>query len=316
VIYDWGFPSGLLFTAAQLETTKKDLGGGMTEHVMHTPAGPISMVTKADWRGGGTIKRWVSTVEDAERALSIPYVPSRPDLKPFFETKARLADRCVAQATFADPICIAGWIDAESLAVWTVEERGLVRRMLDVALERLVDQLRYCLEAGVGPVYYFNGPEVALPPLMSPRDFDEFVVDYDTQLIRLVHSYPGRLTIIHSHGRVNKFLERFAAIGTDGLNVLEPPPIGDTVLADAKRRIGDRVCLIGNVQYDDLARGSKEDVERLVREAIRDGGPGGGFILSPCASPYERPLPPKAAGNFVHYLKMGRRWGGYPLADS
>jgi uroporphyrinogen decarboxylase len=94
---------------------------------------------------------------------------------------------------------------------------------------------------------------------------------------------------------------------------LEPPPIGDVILSDAKRRVGDKMCLIGNIQYDDLARQSPGRVEELVKAAIRQGAPGGGFILSPCASPYERPLPAKAAGNFIHYLKTSRKYGAYPL---
>jgi len=280
-----------------------------------TPRGPVSAITRADWRGGGTVKRWIVTPEDAARVLSIPYVPPRPDLRPFLETRERLRARCVAQVTFCDPIGLAGWVDEITMATWTIEQRPLLRQMLDVALERLLDQIRYCLEHDVGPNYDFNGPEYALPPLMLPRDFEEFVVEYDTLLIDLIHSYPDRWVIVHSHGRVNRFLERFAALGLDGLNVLEPPPIGDVILAEAKRRIGDRVCLIGNIQYDDLARGTPEQIEALVRDAIQQAGPGGGFILPPCASPYERPLPPRAAANFIHYLKMGRKYGGYPLPE-
>lgn len=151
--------------------------------------------------------------------------------------------------------------------------------------------------------------EYALPPLMSPRDFEEFVVGFDKPLVDLVHSYPGTRAVIHSHGRVNAFLERFAAIGIDGLNVLEPPPQGDTVLVDAKRRVGDQLCLIGNIQYDDIVRGTSEGVERLVREAIRDGSPGGGFILSPCASPYESPLSPKGSDNLITYLVKADEFG-------
>ena len=97
------------------------------------------------------------------------------------------------------------------------------------------------------------------------------------------------------------------------MNVLEPRPIGDTDLADAKIRIGDRVCLIGNIQYDDIARGSEAEVEQLVAEAIEQGAPGGGFILSPCAYPYEQPLPKKASRNLVRYLEMGRKHGRYPI---
>lgn len=313
VVYDWGFPAGLFFTAAATPHESRALGDGTIEHTLRTPSGPITMVTCPDWRGGGTVKRWVVTPEDAERLLSIPYVPPRPDLRPFLQTRERLRGRCVAQVTFCDPICIAGWIDEITLATWTIEQRPLLRRLLDVACERLEDQLRFCLEHDLGPIYYFNGPEYALPPLMSPRDFEEFVVGYDTQLIRLIHSYPGRLVIVHSHGRVSRFLERFAALGLDGLNVLEPPPMGDVVLADAKRRIGDRVCLIGNVQYDDLVRGTPAQVDGLVREAILQGAAGGGFILSVCASPYERSLSPQASANFVRYLEAGHQYGKYPL---
>ena len=311
VVYAWGFPSGFFHTAATMETESRQLPDGCTEQIRHTPTGPISCITKPDWRGSGTMKRWISEPEDMERLRSIPYVPQQPDLTPFFETRERLRGKCVAQATFADPICIAGLIDEIALARWTITHRDLVRQLLDAAFERIMDEVRYCLENGVGPIYYFNGPEFALPPLMSPADFDEFVVEYDRQIVDLVHSYPGNYVIIHSHGRVGKFLERFAAIGMDGLNVLEPPPIGDTILSDAKKRIGDRVCLIGNIQYDDIARGSEDGIERLVRDAMQQGAPGGGFILSPCASPYERPLPARASRNLVHYLKMGREHGKY-----
>ena len=311
VVYDWGFPSGLFHTAAHLTTETRSLPDGLTEHICHTPAGPLTSLARDDWRGAGTVKRWITQPEDVERFLSIPYVPPRPDLTEFFATRERLAGKCIAQATFQDPICCAGLFDETTLAIWTIERRDLITDMLDAAFDRIADQLHYCLENDVGPLYYFNGPEYALPPLMSPADFDEFVVRYDTRLIELIHSCPDKYVIIHSHGRVNQFLESFAAMGTDGLNVLEPPPIGDTILSDAKARIGDRVCLIGNIQYDDLAQGSEEDVEALVVEAIAQGGPGGGFILCPCAAPYESPLPPKASRNLIHYLRMARKHGRY-----
>jgi uroporphyrinogen-III decarboxylase len=294
-----------------MATESRQLPDGLIEHIRHTPTGPITMITRADWRGSGTIKRWITRPEDVERVLSIPFVPARPDLTEFFETKKRLSGKCVAQVTFADPICIAGMVDEMVMAIWTIERRDLIRRMLDVAFERLFEQLKYCLDNDVGPIYYFNGPEYALPPLMSPSDFDEFVIKYDTKLIDLIHSYPNKYVIVHSHGRVSKFLEKFAGMGMDGLNVLEPPPIGDTILSDAKARIGEHVCLIGNIQYDDLARGTEERIEQFVVEAIAQGAPGGGFILSPCASPYERPLPEKASENLIHYLKMAKKYGRY-----
>ena len=311
VIHDWKVPYGFFHTGAHIEGDSRRLPNGDTEHMLQTPAGAIHSVTRGDWRGAGTIKRWVTEPDDVEKILSIPYVPLRPDPAPLLDARRRGADKWVFQVTLSDTICVAGLVDEMVMAAWTIDQRKLLRRFLDAAFERIFEQLEYCLENGIGPIYYFNGPEYALPPLMSPRDFQEFVVDYDSKLVELVHRYPGNYTIIHSHGRVSRFLEDFASIGTDGLNVLEPPPIGDTDLADAKKRIGDRVCLIGNIQYDDLVRGSEEEVEALVVGSIRQGGSGGGFILSPCASPYERPLPSQASRNFICYLKAGHRHGQY-----
>ena len=149
----------------------------------------------------------------------------------------------------------------------------MIEEYLEVCWARLRDLVSYLLEQDAGPIFYINGPEYAIPPLMSPVDFEEFVVTYDSSLVEMIHA-AGRLVITHCHGHVNQFLERFAEIGTDGLNVLEPPPMGDVVLSDAKRRIGDRVCLIGNIQYDDLVRRPSVEVEQMVRECIAQGAPG------------------------------------------
>jgi len=314
VIHDWYFPMGFFASGAPLVRDKQVLPDGRKRHTLETPDGSLTLETAPDWRGEGIVKHWISSVSDARRLLSIPDAPLRPDLAPFRAERRRLDGLAAAQVTFPDPIGLVGdLVDPAVLAVWTVEERALLREMLDVACRRILEALATCLAGDVGPIFYFNGPEYALPPLMSPRDFEEFVVAYDRRLVELVHSRPERYAIIHSHGRVNRFLERFAEIGMDGLNVLEPPPVGDTILAEAKARVGDEFCLIGNIQYDDLARGTAEQVERLVVEAIRQGAPGGGFILCPCASPYERPLPPKASDNLIHYLKMARKHGAYPL---
>ena len=48
-----------------------------------------------------------------------------------------------------------------------------------------------------------------------------------------------------------------------------------------------------------------------IRQAIAEGGPGGGFILCPCAAPYERPIPAPAAANLIRYLEAAHQHGQY-----
>ena len=74
-------------------------------------------------------------------------------------------------------------------------------------------------------------------------------------------------------------LETFVDCGIDVLQTLTPPPIADVDLAEAKCRIGDRVCLMGYVDLlHVLLRGTPELIEHTVKEALEIAGPEG-FIL-------------------------------------
>ena len=83
--------------------------------------------------------------------------------------------------------------------------------------------------------------------------------------------------------------------------------MGDLALAEVKRRVGSRMCLIGTAQIGDLISGEPADVATRVQEALRDGAPGGGFILSTTASPYEEELSGNALANYRLFVKTGRQ---------
>jgi len=311
LVQDWYFPGGFFNTAWDVGQRSERLGPERIRHTIDTPKGELTCVVQ-DRPGGGIEEHWVESVEEAECVLSIPYVPSRPPLDEFIQTRERLRGRSTGQVTVGDPISSLSVVEPQLRSLWTRTERDLLVEMLDVAFERIMDQLDYLLENDVGPVYYINGSEYAMHPLMSPRDFDEFVVRYEREMVSRIHER-GKLAHIHCHGRLDRYLERFVEVGTDGLNPIEPPPLGDVVLGDAKRRVGERMCLIGNIQYEDLASASLEQVETMVRDTIAQGAPGGGFILALCAAPYEVPLPEKTARNMIAMLRFGREYGQYPL---
>jgi len=60
---------------------------------------------------------------------------------------------------------------------------------------------------------------------------------------------------------------------------LEPPPAANCDLAEAKRIVGDRMLLSGNIVSQQFYSSTPEQVRVEVREAIRDAAPGGGFSL-------------------------------------
>jgi len=73
--------------------------------------------------------------------------------------------------------------------------------------------------------------------------------------------------------------------GISGIECLDPPPLGDVLLVDAKKRIGDRIFIKGNMDpVNVLLLGTEEIVRKDAEFRVEVGKPGGGFILSTACS--------------------------------
>ncbi|MCS7113754.1 MAG: hypothetical protein NZ955_07390, partial [Candidatus Bathyarchaeota archaeon] len=184
-----------------------------------------------------------------------------------------------------------------------------IKELLNLMFERIYDYLEKILKnSEEDMIVELSGCELVAPPFLHPKFFEELVVNYDAKLVKLIHEYEG-LALMHCHGKISRILESIASIGIDGLHPLEPPPSGNIDLEDAKKRIGDKFCIIGNVQLDTLVRCEKEKIEKECKDAIRKAAPGGGFILEPTATP----LPDTPIENIITFIKAGRINGRYQL---
>ena len=78
-------------------------------------------------------------------------------------------------------------------------------------------------------------------------------------------------------------LEDLAAMKPAALETFTPPDMGgDTDLAEAKKRIGDKVCMIGGFDQGHYYKNCSEEATReQVRNCFRDAGEGGGYVLAP-----------------------------------
>jgi hypothetical protein len=93
-------------------------------------------------------------------------------------------------------------------------------------------------------------------------------------------------------GGMMPFLERIAAMQPDAMETFTPDGMGGDVnglrLAEAKRRIGDRVCIIGGFDQFHFFTGCTPGETRLeVRRCFEAAGAGGGYILSPSDNFFE-----------------------------
>jgi uroporphyrinogen decarboxylase len=148
----------------------------------------------------------------------------------------------------------------------------------------------YCLNAG---------------PFLSPQMFDEFVQPY---LVQLIAGYRelGFYVIKHTDGNVMPILDRLVAAGPHAIHSLDPQ--GGVDMAEVKRRVGDQVCLIGNVNCGLMDTGTDEEVAASARYALKHGMPGGGYIFSTSNCIYTG-MPLK---RYDLILDVWRREGNYP----
>jgi uroporphyrinogen decarboxylase len=141
-------------------------------------------------------------------------------------------------------------------------------------------------------------------PFLSPRLFSIFVTPY---LARLTSAYRemGFYTIKHTDGNIMPILDQLVESGPHALHSLDP--MAGVDIAEVKRRVGDRVCLIGNVNCATLDSGTPEDIQKSTRYALKYGMPGGGYIFSTSNCIYTgMPL-----ANYDLMLDMWRAEGNY-----
>ena len=80
--------------------------------------------------------------------------------------------------------------------------------------------------------------------------------------------------------------------GTMGIDTLDPPPLGNTNLADALKELDGRVFVKGNMNaVEFLNFKTKEEVTAHAVNRITIGKPKGGYILSTACSVAPRTEP-------------------------
>ena len=121
---------------------------------------------------------------------------------------------------------------------------------------------------------------------ISKNMYRKFVLPCEGELVKKIHEFkPGLPVYMHTCGAIGDRLELIAEDGVDGLECLDPPPLGDCDLADAKKRIGGQMFIKGNMDsVNFLLNATPDTLDGYVKQQIADGAPGGGYILSSACS--------------------------------
>ncbi len=251
-----------------------------------TPKGPLENVFCAPFTGApGRVKKYfIEDVDDAKKWLSIPDAKT-PEVNSYFELEKKTGNRAMLMVDIDEAMyMVQRLMGSEIFGYWLYDERELLKEMIDRAFNKLEKLVKHYLSHKIGDVYGWVGPELCIPPLASVKDFYEFVVEYDRKIINLVHD-AKKLTWIHCHGDMKPVINGFIEMELDCLNPIEPPPVGSITLAQAKEICRGRMCLDGGIEDGAFYTMKPDGIRDLTIETIKQGKPGGGFILCPTSAP-------------------------------
>ena len=253
-----------------------------------TPGGTLTMVLQSNEYTSWVAERPVKRKEDIELIAAYATAP-----KCDVEAVNRAADQFGERGIVRGIVCSfdvygqAGcWQDAaclfgiENLILATYDDPQWVHEFLAI-LERRKEVYVRSLKGARYDVIEMGGGD-ASSTVISPRILEEFVAPYDRRLIELAHQ-AGQRVVYHTCGGMMPILERIADMGPDAMETFTPPGMGgDTNLREAKRRIGQRVCMIGGFDQFHFFQGcTPEETRAEVRRCFEEAGPGGRYILSP-----------------------------------
>jgi len=276
---------------------------------IQTPRGPLrSVYAKSTCNKPGYIREhMVRDGRDLDGLLSLPYEPYPYTSEAYLKDTQTLGDAgIVIQAVEHGMNWAHQLMGSETLAYVSVDCRDILHAVLERFAVRTREHIRQVLASGVRPVFGWVGPEVCIPPLMSLRDFEEFVFANDKPTLDLIHE-AGCRAWVHCHNDMHPVLERFVDMGVDVLNPIEPPPTGRLTLREALARVGDRMGLEGNIEVHDVMTLSKRQFASKLEEAIA-AGRGHRFILGLCSGYMEDPFPSdRLLENLMVFVEEGVR---------
>jgi hypothetical protein len=257
-----------------------------TRYNFVTPGGTLSMVLQANDYTAWVAEHLIKEKKDIEIPGNYMTHP-RCNIEDINQQAEKWGDRGIVRGwiccfdvfgqpgTWQDACCLLG---TEGMILAAIDDPGWVHELLKILCERKKTYIRSLMGAHYD-VHELGGG-TASDSVISPKLFDQFVAPYDSELIQLAHE-AGQRVSYHTCGGMMHFLERIADMGPDAMETFTPSAMGGNAdLKESKRRIGDRVCMIGGFdQFHFLMDCPPELTRAEVRRCFEEAGTGGGYIL-------------------------------------
>jgi uroporphyrinogen-III decarboxylase len=172
----------------------------------------------------------------------------------------------------------------ENALVAILEDPGKVKAICEAYSYGAAEWARIQARAGCDAILMSSA--FAGGGFISPDDYAELVLPAERRVWeQFKKEFPDVPCYTHTCGAIGDRLELMRDTLTNGIDTLDPPPLGTCELEDAKARVGRDMFLKGNMDsVSTLLRGTPDMVRQDATRRVLIGKPGGGYILSTACS--------------------------------
>jgi len=164
----------------------------------------------------------------------------------------------------------------ETFSFALFEDPELIEDLNNKVGELVLSMFRYFAESdAVDAIWYSDDIAYAGGLLVSPAVLKQFFFPWLKKIGDLAKN-AGKPLIYHSDGILYDVMDDLIECGVDAIHPIEPKAMN---IAEVKQRYGDKLCLIGNVDVDILARGTAGEIEKIIKENIESAGYNGGYCV-------------------------------------
>jgi uroporphyrinogen decarboxylase len=193
----------------------------------------------------------------------------------------------------------------ETFALKLIEDYSLVKAVVDrvgTLMYEIIDKVTQI--DGVGAIWHSDDIAYKTSTLLSPEHYRKLIFPWYRRFGNLVHARELPF-MYHSDGCLWDVMDDLVDCGYNSIHPVEPLSMD---IFELKKRYGDTLCIIGNIEVDSfLTRGTPQMIEREVKRKIEGLSTGGGYCCGssntiPEWVPYE---------NFVAMIDAIEKYGNY-----
>lgn len=245
--------------------------------------GKIGVEENLTFNEDGTLfRKWASEdsgVITSFEDLELYQFPSKEDFDywKFEEVRPLLPEGMGVIGQYGD-IFTMTWemMGFETFSLALFENPALVQALNQKIGELVLSMFEYFAQSdGVDILWFSDDIAFTQGLLVSPDTLHQDFFPWLRKIGKLARE-ANKPLLYHTDGLLWDAFDDIIACGVDAIHPIEPKAMD---IADVKRRYGDRLCLLGNVDVDLLARGSEEEIRTVVKKNIDKVGYNGGYCV-------------------------------------